>query len=70
MLGLLTGSRLALVRPSLPTPRAAFSIVAMLRRRREREAERAYRRAAARGHLPREFRAPFYREVPRERWYR
>jgi hypothetical protein len=66
MLGLLTGVRLALPRPSLPR----FSVVAVVRRRRQRAAEREYRRTVANGHLPPEFDTPFYREVPQRRWYR
>jgi hypothetical protein len=70
MLGLLTGARLALVRPSLPARTRPFSVVAAVKRRRERTIEREYRRAVASGHLPREFGTPFYKEVPRPRWYR
>ncbi|MDQ6805534.1 MAG: hypothetical protein M3065_11340 [Actinomycetota bacterium] len=67
----MTGTRLALRRPTLPTARAAFSAVAVaVKRRRQRVAEREYRRAVARGHLPREFGTPFYKEVQRQRWYR
>ncbi len=70
MLGLLTGTRLAHRRPSLPTARAAFSVMAAaVKGKRQRAAEREYRRAVARGHPPRELGTPFYREVPR-RWYR
>jgi hypothetical protein len=70
MLGLLTGTRLALVRPSLPVRVRGFSVVAAMKRRRERAVEREYRRAVAKGHPPPEWRAPFYPQVPRERWYR
>jgi hypothetical protein len=70
MLGLLTGARLALVTPSLPTRVRAFSVVAAVKRRRERTIEREYRRSVANGHLPREFGTPFYKEVPLRRWNR
>lgn len=70
MLGLLTVARLTLARPRVPMAKVTVSLMTALRRRRERLVEREYRRAAARGHLPREFGAPFYREVPPRRWNR
>jgi hypothetical protein len=48
--------------------KAAFSVMATLRRRRQRFVEREYHRSVANGHLPREFGTPFYREIPRRRW--
>jgi len=70
MLGLLTEARLALYRPSLPTARPAFSVISAVKRRRQRAAEREYRRALATRHLPPEFDTPFFREVPRRRRHR
>ncbi|HWF49088.1 MAG TPA: hypothetical protein VG294_00475 [Solirubrobacteraceae bacterium] len=59
---------MALARPRRPMVKAAFSVMATLRRRRQRFVEREYHRSVANGHLPREFGTPFYREIPRRRW--
>lgn len=65
MLGLLTRSRLALARPSLPR----FPVRASVQDRRQRTLEHEYRRMVANGELPREFGAPFTKEDRRQRWF-
>jgi hypothetical protein len=64
MSGLLT-SVLPRAKPKWPR----LELRANLQRSRQRAAEREYQRMVASDHAPRELRAPFYREVPRRRWY-
>jgi hypothetical protein len=55
----------------LPRARTVWSRSAFthrIERRRQRAAEREYRLMVARGHRPREFETPFYRDVPRRRF--